>query len=369
MHEKLNTIKWDKPDEVLFSVPSVIHLFFDENFALMKNISLKYAFIILIANLAISAWFIHALWQHSNAYKLEKKEIAEMLSFNERLLDVKESIPLYGDWIWNHKKEAYFLELEKAKDTYEKAKYDVVWLVITNITFLFIAFFIYYKQNKWFALTFSLVMVSLSFYFAGIFTPMLEIEAYKQDLSIKLELDAHKSLDMLNNELSSIPILGESIKDYMNGLHKSLPDEPLVWDKVYPGKMYFFYENKNVLDVYNTLIKTQNYPIAALIILFTFLIPLLKLSFTLKMLFFPHRTNRFTTNFIHYLTKFSMVDVVVIALIVTFFSFETMSTGVETQATVLMGVYFFAAYVLCAMLSGLAFDRYKLKLKNESLNL
>lgn len=83
----------------------------------------------------------------------------------------------------------------------------------------------------------------------------------------------------------------------------------------------------------------------------------------------PHKTNKATTNFIHYLTKFSMVDVVVIALIVTFFSFDTMSTGVDTEATVLMGVYFFASYVICAMLSGLSFDRYKLKLKNESLHL
>lgn len=335
----------------------------------MKKLSFKYAALILIANLAISAWFIYQLWQHSENYKIEKNRIAKLLSFNERLLDVKESIPLYGDWIWSKKQDEYNAELVKAKDTYNDAKYDVIWIVLTNVIFLFIVFFIYFKQNKWFALTFSLIMISLSFYFASLFTPMLEIEAFKQDLSIKLELDANKSLDMLNNELSTIPLFGETIKDYMNGLHKSLPNEPIIWQKVYPGKMYFFYENKNVLNVYQTLIKTKNYPIAGLIILFTFIIPMLKLSFTLKMLFMPHKTNKATTNFIHYLTKFSMVDVVVIALIVTFFSFDTMSTGVDTEATVLMGVYFFASYVICAMLSGLSFDRYKLKLKNESLHL
>jgi hypothetical protein len=335
----------------------------------MKKLSLKYALIILIANLAISSWFIYQLWQHSQKFKEEKQIIAQMLSFNERLLDVKESIPLFGEWTWSHKKERYKEELILANEAYEKARYDVVWLVVTNLIFLFMTFFIYYKQSKWFAVTFSLIMVSLSFYFAGLLTPMLEIEAYKEDLSIKLELDPHESLDMLNKEISAIPFLGETIAEYMNGLHESLPDEPLLWEKVYPGKMFFFYENKNVLDVFKTLLDTKNFPIAILIGLFTFVIPMMKLSFTLKMLLSPHKTYRFTTNFVHYLTKFSMVDVVVIALLVTFFSFDTMSAGVDTQANVLMGVYFFSAYVICAVLSGLTFERYKMQVKNQTLKL
>ena len=335
----------------------------------MKKLSLKYALIILVANLTISSWFIYQLWQHSQKFKEEKQIIAQMLSFNERLLDVKESIPLFGEWTWSHKKEKYKEELAMANEAYEMARYDVVWLVLINLIFLFITFFMYYKQSKWFAVTFSLVLVSLSFYFAGLFTPMLEIEAFKEDLAIKLELDPHESLDMLNKEISAIPFLGETISEYMNGLHESLPDETLLWEKVYPGKMFFFYENKNVLDVFKTLVKTENYPIAVLIGLFTFLIPLMKLSFTLKMLFYPHKTYKNTANLVHYLTKFSMVDVVVIALIVTYFSLDTMSAGVDTKANVLMGLYFFAAYVICAVLSGISFDRYKLQVKNEELNL
>lgn len=357
----------DRQCEPIFSLFSITHLVSDVRSPFMKKISLKLALIILITNLTISAWFIKSLWEDSQEFKKEKQIIAEMLSFNERLLDVKESIPLFGDWTWSKKKEQYESELLLANEAYENARYDVIWLVVVNLFFLFLVFFVYYQKSKWFALTFSLIMVSLVFYFAGLLTPMLEIEAFKEDLAIKLELDPHESLNMLNKEISAIPFLGESLSEYMNGLHNSLPDEPLLWQKVYPGKMYFFYENKNVLDVFKTLVDTKNYPIAVLIALFTFVIPMMKLSFTLKMLFSPHKTHRFTTKFIHYLTKFSMVDVVVIALLVTYFSFDSMSVGVDTKANVLMGVYFFGAYVITAVLSGLTFERYKIQVNNEAL--
>lgn len=333
----------------------------------MKQLKINYAFFILLANLAISGWFIYQIWDDSEKFKQEKLLIAELLSFNERLLDVKESIPLFGEWTWSHKKEKYEHELRLAEEAYESARFKVLMLIIVNLFFMFFAFFVYYKENKWFAVTFSLVMAALAFYFAGLFTPMLEIEAFKEDLAIKLELDPHESLSMLTNEINAIPFLGETIAEYMNGLHESLPDEPLVWQKVYPGRMYFFYENKNVLDLFSTLIDTKNYPVAVLIALFTFVIPMLKLSFTLKMLFAPHKATNRTSNFIHYLTKFSMVDVVVIAVFITYFSFGNLSAGVQTEANVLMGVYFFAAYVICAVLSGISFDRYKLQLQHENL--
>jgi hypothetical protein len=333
----------------------------------MKQLKINYAFFILLANLAISAWFIYQIWDDSEKFKQEKLLIADLLSFNERLLDVKESIPLFGEWTWSHKKEKYEQELRLAEEVYDSARFKVLMLIIVNLFFLFFAFFLYYKENKWFAVTFSLVMVALVFYFAGLFTPMLEIEAFKEDLVIKLELDPRESLSMLTKEINAIPFLGESIAEYMNGLHESLPEEPLVWQKVYPGRMYFFYENKNVLDLFSTLIETRNYPVAILIALFTFVIPMLKLSFTLKMLFTPHKAMNRTSNFIHYLTKFSMVDVVIIAVFITYFSLGNLSAGVQTEANVLMGVYFFAAYVICAVLSGISFDRYKLQLQHEYL--
>ena len=330
----------------------------------MKKSNLVYAFVILVVNLGISAWFTYQLHLDSLEYKQEKTNIASILSFEERLLDVKEAIPIVGDIEWYLKSKKLDKELSNIERTNYQSKLDIYGLLAINLISILILLIIY-RKNILFFLTFSTLMVALVCYLGGILAPMLEIEAYKEDLAIKLELDPHDALQELTEMVEKLPFVGESLSKQLFDFEQSLPEEPIIWEKVYPGKMYFFYQNKSVLDVLSTLWTQKNFPIAILIIAFTFFIPILKISLTFILLLLPKRELKTTSKLIHFLTKFSMVDVMVIALFITFFSFQDFGAGVSTDSNVLEGAYLFSGYVLFAILSGVFLDRYKLKLKNQ----
>ena len=324
----------------------------------MKNLKVKYAIIILIANVIISAWFTYQLHLDAEEYKQEKTKIAEILGFEERLLDVKEAIPIVGDFEWYLKSKKSAEEMEKIQKTNYQSLLDIIGLISINFIAL-IVLFIVYRHNYRFFLAFSTLMLALVCYMGGILAPMLEIEAYKEDLAIKLELDPHSALNELTEVVEKLPFVGESLSKQIADFEQELPEDPVVWKKVYPDKMYFFYQNKSVINVLETLWSSKNFPIAILIMVFTFLIPLSKIILTFILLLNPKKYYRRTTNLIHFLTKFSMVDVMVIALFITFFSFSDLGAGVTTASNILEGAYLFSAYVVFAMISGIFLEKYK----------
>lgn len=323
----------------------------------MKHPSKNIATISLVTNVLVSAWLILLIHQKTTLFKTEKNKIASILNFNDRLLDVKEAIPLFGDWIWEGKKRRYEQEDALADQAYIEAKTLVGWLVVLNVVFFIIVLLVYIKRNRWFALTFAFIGIAFTMFCAGIASPMLEMEAYKTDLSIKLELDSDELLVDLKKSIDKIPFANTLTDEYFPDLKEQMPDEPFVWKKVYPDKMYFFYENKGIFDVISTLWRTNNIPIALIVGIFSLLIPIVKILVSFYLLYSTKRNLPKVRKVLLYLTKFSMMDVMVVSLFLTYFTFNDLSTGVETSSNALVGIYLFSAYVVFAIIGGYTLER------------
>ena len=324
----------------------------------MKSFSLKPAFILTFVNLVASFVIIYNVREYTNHFKKERNKIAAILNFNERLLDIKEAIPLIGDWLWSKKYSAYQHEQLEANKAYDKAKQWTYILLLINLVYLIVVVLLYRNHYFWFGTTFSLLTLATVFLTAGIFTPLLELEAYKENLEIKLEIDAATFVNEMKATIGKVPLVGNHIEGYLNEYLPEMSDRTYKWHKVYPDKMYFFYENKGLFDVLKTLWKTGNIPIAIVVGFFSFIVPTIKLLFSFIITIWPYRSTNRIRAFINYIAKFSMLDVMVVSIFITFFTFDQLSTGVETSSNILMGIYFFTAYVLTAILSGITLERY-----------
>jgi hypothetical protein len=324
----------------------------------MKVFKKTPALVICAIFLLSSILIIIKIRDYTEHYKVEKNKIVSLLNFNERLLDVKEAIPLYGDWVWQNKYNEYHYELSRADADYTASKSWAILLLGLNILLLFLLFLVYRKSATWFGLSIGLLNFSFAMLLAGIFTPLLELEAYKENLEIKVEVDAEAMLKDIRSVVDAIPFIGSASSEYIDDLIPGFQGESYKWHKVYPDKMYFFYENKGLFDVLNVLWTSGNIPIAIIVGLFSFIVPTVKLLFSYFILLVPaKRMNRLRT-IVNYLTKFSMLDVMVVSIFLTFFTFDELSTGVETSSKLLMGIYFFSSYVLLAMISGVTLDKY-----------
>jgi paraquat-inducible protein A len=324
----------------------------------MKVFKRTPALIICAVFLLGSVLIILKIRDYTQDFKLEKNKIVSLLNFNERLLDVKEAIPLYGDWVWENKYKEYQYELERADEHYAASLSWAMILVLINVFMLLLLIFIYAKSSRWFGVSMGLLTFSLSMLLTGLFTPLLELEAYKENLEIKIEVDAEVMLKDIQSAVASIPLIGSASSAYIDDLLPGFEGERYKWEKVYPDKMYFFYENKGLFDVLQTLWASGNIPIAIIVGLFSFVVPAFKMMFSFLILLSPAgRLNRWR-KIVNYLTKFSMLDVMVVSIFLTFFTFDELSTGVETSSKLLMGIYFFTSYVVLALISGLTIDKY-----------
>lgn len=316
------------------------------------------AVILSVFILAVSVVFVFKIRQSTNYFKAEQNKIVQLLNFNERLLDVKEAIPLYGDWVWSSKYEAYHAELREARAAYDQAK-NLGYLMIASLCLFLLAMVIIYRKTELlFGVNFALLISAVVMLAAGLFTPLLELEAYKENLEIKIEVDAGELVSDMKAAAKSIPFVGGSIEAYVDEWIPGLEGQVYKWHKVYPDKMYFFYENKGLFDILSVLWQTNNAPIAIIVGLFSFLVPALKLFFSFFLLLVPTRRVFRFRKWVNFLTKFSMLDVMVVSIFLTYFTFDELSTGVDTSSKLMMGVYYFTAYVLLAVISGYTLDAY-----------
>jgi paraquat-inducible protein A len=316
------------------------------------------AVILSVLILTVSIVFVVKIRQSTNYFKTEQNKIVSLLNFNERLLDVKEAIPLYGDWVWSSKYQAYHDELREARAAYDQAKQLGYFMVASLLIFMLAMVVIYRKNELLFGVNFALLISALVMLTAGLFTPLLELEAYKENLEIKIEVDAGELLSDMKAAAKSIPFVGGSIESYVDEWIPGMDGQVYKWHKVYPDKMYFFYENKGLFDILSVLWKTNNVPIAIIVGLCSFFVPALKLLFSFFVLLAPNRRTFRFRRWVNFLTKFSMLDVMVVSIFLTYFTFDELSTGVETSSKLMMGVYYFAGYVLLAVISGYTLDAY-----------
>lgn len=359
----------------------------------------------------------------------EKSKIAEILNFNDRLLNFQEWVSAAE---WERKNEHYNQVLKKAEGYNKQALNKGVFLVYISIGFMILVMFVLYSFRPYFGAAFSMSIVALMLLIEGVINPMLEVGAFKENLTVKakvkpIETPAYhygmERVDSMNKELDfmvdsldqtisnvtdavheksqsaqnklhgisvlaqNIPFYGKNISEKINSISsfmnplteithplssklfqlKSLKDgmldslksvsdlyaqETYGIDKVFQGRTYFYYQNKGVFDIIGILMEAKNYIVAVCIGLFSFIIPCVKLGASLLMLLYPSFASKKTQGVLGFISKWSMADVFVVGAFLSYLSFSNMSPGVDVEANIVFGLFFFLAYVVISIFLG-----------------
>jgi len=135
-------------------------------------------------------------------------------------------------------------------------------------------------------------------------------------------------------------------------------------DKVFEGRMYYYFQSKSVIDLINVLLESKNYVVAVSIFGFSVLVPFIKLTLSVLLLLSrPFRESGLVKKTVGRIGKWSMADVFVVATFLSYLSFSNMNSGIDTEAKTLVGLYFFLAYCILSIASSQFIE---ITVKNES---
>ena len=328
--------------------------------------------------ISVATFFISKSTAESEQFKESKNEIIKILNFNDRLLSFRDWV--FSEAAWQEKKERFDIVIVEADEHYQNALTYGYYLLYSILVFFAIMVIIYAKRRLYFGITFALSIIGFSLIGQGIFNPILEISAFKQDMAIKVYVkpsdipyfeDAMEYISEISDftkdvvsYIEYVPFVGNDIaeasRDLIDQGEQYItvdPNTEIGFDKVFPGYTYFYYQNKGLMDVITLLWQHNNKLVAGAIGTFSVIIPTIKLLFTLFILLFQITGWKRFRKFLGHLAKWSMADVFVVSAFLAFLSFANMSTGVEMDANVLFGLYYFGGYVLISIALGFLLDR------------
>ena len=181
------------------------------------------------------------------------------------------------------------------------------------------------------AIGLSLVIASVCFLYLGLNEPFIEIEAFKDDVSVSGEVFGTE--------------IGAGVE----------------------GRVYFFYQNKSVLKLIELLYNGGNFFVAIMIIIFSIVFPAIKLISSFIIFLSPNSNfSKNSTPIIDKIGKWSMADVFVAASWLSYFSFANTEMAIQTGSNTLIGLYFFTAFVIFSMVSGIYLKRTVIKMHKEA---
>lgn len=114
------------------------------------------------------------------------------------------------------------------------------------------------------------------------------------------------------------------------------------------GAVVFQFQSKGIITAIQALFASDNYIVATIILVFSVLLPIVKTIVMGLALFTPVKfLASKSLHLIKLIGKWSMADVFVVALLLTYFS---LSKDEFTNAEVQTGLYFFTGYVILSMI-------------------
>ena len=271
-----------------------------------KTVLWQALFLLLL--IGVCGYFAQQSWQHSVQFEQEIVTLNEQLTLSDNLKTTGKKALEWLTFSWY---DGYSDQLAALQAQQERAAHHQY--LAHKYTKLFMASFVLL-----FLLTFvmpsvatlsALLAVTTVALVTGWFAPVLAIEAYQE-----------------------VPVLGRTL---------------------------FQFESKSIVTGLQKLWSGHQPVIAGLIFIFTIITPIMK-SVVMALILGSRRLH-FSQRCIRWLQligKWSMLDVFVIALLLSYFSTKA---GGATDATLQIGVYYFIAYVLASMM--LAF-----LLRDHSLN-
>ena len=131
------------------------------------------------------------------------------------------------------------------------------------------------------------------------------------------------------------------------------------------GRVVLQYESKGIITTIHKLYLVGSYFLASLLLLFSVLLPVLKILLSLLALELRHsRARRTSVVLIKAIGRWSMTDVFVVAVLLAFL---TADTAQLTDATLGAGLYFFAGYGLLSIAAGHMMVGYEENLRPPSV--
>jgi hypothetical protein len=294
---------------------------------LNKNLTDRLLLAFIAGYLLMSVFVSERMISLGQQYKNEMTTYAQELNFRDRLLNGREWV--LGDFEVERKITEATEHLNMATEV--KVRQDTYSSAFIILSLGFIAFLC--VLGKWKSqlieyLATSIILVAAFCLVNGIAMPMLEIGAFNENLIIPIKVQ----LPFIGNEYDL--------------------------SREFSGRMYYYYENKSVIELINVLITQGNYLVGVAILLFSVLIPLTKLSVSAAMLLSARFRNMPALHsLIAGIGKWSMADVFVAASFLAFLSFNSMTTGIQTEAVTLLGLYYFLAYCVLSIASMTLIER------------
>ncbi len=123
----------------------------------------------------------------------------------------------------------------------------------------------------------------------------------------------------------------------------------------YFGDMILSFESKGILESLMSLYKNGDSVVAVVIMLFSVVLPLLKILSLLFVAIYEHRA--FASKIVHFfkaIGKWSMADVFVVSMLLVYLS---NSNSDISKAEIEVGLYFFLVYVILSMFASIRADR------------
>lgn len=362
----------------------------------MKKLYSLPGIIISVIFLSVVTYFISESHNASEKFRVEKSKIGEILNFKDRLLSARGW--LFTEEDWTERKAQFEATIDRAEGHLHYAEDQGTYILYASLIFLILIVGIYFKRRIYYGLTMGISVVSLALLGQGVMNPIMEMSAFQDDLTIKLYVNADdipyydEAVEFLDGVAEYIGLVDpvieiiavfdedehwvDDLEDFVDGYKQIVldgknylienRDGQIGIDKVFPGKTYYYYQNKGIMEVITMLWKTNNKPVAIAIGLFSVIIPILKLLSTLIILFSRTTGAKRFRKVLSFLAKWSMADVFVVSLFLAYLSFSNMSPGVEMDAQVLFGLYYFMGYVILSISLGFILD---LSIKERKKNL
>ena len=338
----------------------------------MKKVNSLPGLLLGIVFIIGASYLISKSNEASESFKHEKNEIIKILNFNERLLSVRDWI--FSEKAWQEKKVLFDAAVERSEAHYAGALEYGYFLIYASIVFL-ILICLLYMRRIYYGLTLAVIFIGLALLGQGIMNPILEMAAFKDDMTIKVYVhpnDIPYYEEMVEyigkvgdyaDYFEYIPFVGEELaegtKEILKDSQTYLQDNAegnIGFDKVFPGQTYFYYQNKGIFDVIHLLWTSGNKVVAGAIGIFSVIVPCIKLFFTLFILLLPVHGMKKFRKVLSFISKWSMADVFVVGTFLSYLSFANMSPGVQMDAKVLFGLYYFGAYVILSIFLGFLLD-------------
>jgi paraquat-inducible protein A len=141
--------------------------------------------------------FISQSHEHYEIAKSLHEERAKLLDYSDRLLNLQEWISKNA--YENKKNIAQNLQNQEIQQL-DKAKWLAIYMILVGILYTLFILLLYRKRNLKLGVFISATMVGLTCLCSGVLFPMMEIEAYKTNLTVKAKVTPIETEEYLRSK-------------------------------------------------------------------------------------------------------------------------------------------------------------------------